>query len=140
MAYASSLSNIRRLGVNGNGRHRRSARRHFENGQRLAALRALTAGKLVLNGTFRSVAEAVISCGSNQHYVDAALVLLKAEDPALLETVLAGEKSLLVAANEMKVVAILVSTLRQATDTDLATLGRIVGAGQVFDRVVVPAL
>jgi hypothetical protein len=144
MANQFVLSTIGRSSVNGgkrsNGQHRRSARRHFQSGQCLAALRAITAAKGYRTGIFSTIAVAAMSCGSNHIYVDAALVLVKAEDPALLEAVLAGEKSLLAAANEMKVVATLVSTLRQATDTELAILGRIVGAGQVFDRVVVPAL
>jgi hypothetical protein len=139
-----SVHIIDRIHVNGgnggNGRHRRSARRHFQNGQRLAALRAITAAKGYLAGIFPTIAVAAMSCGSNRIYVDAALVLLKTEDSILLEAVLAGEKPLVAAADEMKVVATLVSALRQATATDLATLGRIVGPGQVFDRVVVPAL
>src|SRR6516162_6873088 len=81
-------------------RTRRSPRRHFRNGQRAAVLRALTAAQLYASGAITSIAKAAEGCGSNSIYVKAVTVLLKAENAALLDRVLAGHQPLVEAAQQ----------------------------------------
>jgi len=59
---------------NGTSRRRRqSPRRHFRNGHRAAALRAITAGELYLTGAAPTITAATERCGSNRIYVKAAI-------------------------------------------------------------------
>jgi hypothetical protein len=127
---------------NGRNQHRPYGKRgrHVRRGRRAAVLRAFTAAKLVLSGTVSSVIEAAVCCGSNCAYTKAALILLKAEATTLIAEVLAGQKALLAAAEEMRAVAALVDAHRQATPTDLATYGVTISPAAIWDSVIVPAL
>ncbi len=121
---------------NGTRRRRQSARRHFRSGQRAAALRALTGAKLYLSGTVSTLAAAAASCGSNIIYIQAAITLIKSEDQALLNRVLAGTVPLLAAAAQVQRVAQLVAAYRGALPQDLAELGARVGPGEIWDRII----
>ena len=66
-------------------RQRQSARRHFRHGKRAAATRAFTGARLYLNGAVPTLAAAADSTGSNVAYVQAAIVLLKADNASLVQ-------------------------------------------------------
>jgi hypothetical protein len=120
-------------------KHYKSARRHFRHGRCAAVVRAITAARLYLKGEVPSLADAAEACGSNSHYVKAAITLIKSEDNALLNRVLAGHVGLLAAATEMKPRAKLLESYRAATTEDRVAFARAVGASDLFDNVVVPA-
>src|SRR5215475_7042316 len=83
-------------------RQRASARRLFRYGFRAAVSRALTAAELHLDKKI-PVWVAAARCGSNIHYVRAALVLIKDKtESGLLESALAGHVPLLAAANQAR--------------------------------------
>jgi hypothetical protein len=127
----------------GNGKNRRtyrSARRHFHNGQRLAVLRALTAARLYLSGEAPTLEAAAASCGSSAIYVKAAVILIKAENSAMLTDVLVGVVPLLAAAKQLKRVPQLVDGYRRASTAELASFGEIIGADDFWDHVINPAL
>ena len=128
--------------LNGNGRrHRyRSSRRHFRNQQRAAVIRGVTGAKLYLDGTLPTLATAATACGSNAHYVSAAVTLLKSENSTLLSRALCGAMPLLAAASEAKRVARLISAYREASADDLAGFARAVGPADVWDRVINPVI
>jgi hypothetical protein len=88
--------------LNGARRRRQSARRHFRGGCRAAVMRATTGARLYLDGKAPSLAAAAEACGSNIHYVRAAIALLKAEDPSLLNGALGGWVSLAEAADQVR--------------------------------------
>src|SRR5262245_52672889 len=81
-------------------RHHQSARRHFRNGRRAAVVRATTGARLYLDKAAPTLAAAAESCGSNIPYVRAAIYLLKAHDPSLLNSAMAGWRSLTEAADQ----------------------------------------
>jgi NAD(P)H-nitrite reductase large subunit len=103
-------------------------------------VRAVTAAKLYLTGQAPSVAAAALSCGSCIAYVQAALVLLKSENVAMLERVLCGQVPLLVAAKQLKQVAALVDAYRAAAAVDRVAFARAVGPTVLFDDTLVPAI
>jgi hypothetical protein len=118
-------------------RYRRSARRHvLDNGQRAAVLRAVTAGRLYTTGQVSSLQTAAESCGANLAYVQAAVVLLKAEATHLLERVLRGEENLLTAAARAKRVASLLDAYRHADNDDRIVFARAAGIGTLLDTLV----
>jgi hypothetical protein len=121
-------------------RYYRRRRRRMRDGQCLAALRAFNAAKGVQNGTFRTITEAALACGSCRHYVAAALTLLKAEAHITIDLVLGGELPVVSTAKAARRLADLVAAYRNATGFDRSTFGHLVGAEDVFERVVVPAL
>jgi hypothetical protein len=114
----------------------------FRHGQRAAVTRALTGGKILLGQSVRapSLARAAELVGSNIHYVEAAVWVLQAEDPALLADVLAGRKPLLDAAAKARGRAELITAYRRATLDDRAAFGSAVGVSHVFDEAIVPSL
>ena len=122
------------------GPRRQSARRLVRNGQRAAALRAITAAKLYLNKSISTLDLAAASCGSNVPYVRAAITLLRSENTQLLDHALTGAVPLLEAAARAERLAELVTAYRHATPEDLAALGRTLGAEAVFANVIEPAL
>jgi hypothetical protein len=128
--------------TNGRGGHRkyRSSRRRFRAGRCAAALRGITAARLVAMGLATSLQEAATVCGSCPMYVAAAVTLLKAENPVLIERVLAGRVSLLAAARQARPTSALVHAYRQASDADRVAFVRTVGAAALFDGAVAPAL
>jgi hypothetical protein len=120
------------------GQPRRSRRRH----QPDAALRAITGAKLLLGAPVRpkTQAEAAELVGSTRPYIAAAAMLLEAEVPALIESILRGDVSLLGAAASVRKRARLVRAYRQADRSDRKALGEVVGVGSVFDDAVAPLL
>ena len=122
-------------------RQRRSARRHvLDNGQRGAVLRAVTAAQLYTTGQISNFKDAAESCGSNTAYVQAAVVLRKAEDTRLFERVLRGDIPILQAAEMVKTRSKLIHAFRQATAEDRIALVQTVGPELVFDKMIGPAL
>jgi hypothetical protein len=126
---------------NGYRRHRQSARRHFlRNGERAAALRALTGARLYLTKQVSSYAAAAECCGSNRLYVKAAVTVLTAENPALRGRVLRGWIPLMEAARQVEQVATLVRAYRAASAADRVEFAKIVGPTVLFDTALVPAI
>ena len=73
----------------------RKPKSQFRHGQRVAVMRALTGASILLGLPVKrsSQARAAEIVGSNLHYIEAAITVLKAEDPALLADVLAGRRA-----------------------------------------------
>ena len=138
------LSSIvsRRIKLKGNGRPRRyrSSRRLVRNRQQAAVIRAVTAAKFRLDGTFPTLAAAATACGSNVRYVGAAVTLLKSENSTLLDRALRGAMPLLAAASEAERLARLVSAYREASAEDLPVFARIVGPANIWDNAIAPVL
>jgi hypothetical protein len=130
------------LKVPGLKRQYRRRGRHRRNGVQAAAAKALTAGKLHLGRPIPRLprALAAIATGSNHVMVDAAIVLLQAEDKALIDRVLKGDIRIQEAANQVRDRAVVIAGLRRLSSEDKAVVGRTVGAETLFDEVVVPAL
>jgi hypothetical protein len=63
-------------------------------------VRATTGARLYLDGRVSSLAAAAEACGSNINYIRAAVALLKAKDPSLLNLAMAGWVSLNEAADQ----------------------------------------
>jgi hypothetical protein len=78
--------------------------------------------------------------GSNVHYIEAAITVLKTEDPALIADVLAGHQSLLAAAAKVRQRADLIAAYRKATLHDRKVFGSTVGVDKMFDETIVPSL
>jgi hypothetical protein len=128
-------------------RVRQSTKRHkrnpqFRHGERKALLQAITGGSLLLRlpvcPTNRVRAAEMV--GSNAPYLNAAVVVLKAEDPALLHDVLSGRKSLRAAAAEVRKRATLIAAYLKSSHTDHGTAGFTIGVDEVFDEMIVPSL
>jgi hypothetical protein len=117
----------------------RSARRHFQGGLRAAVIRAVTAAQIHLEHG-KSLADAALRCGSNPHYVHAAVIVLQSEDKALLHRVLSGDVSLLAAAKQVQQVAKLVAAHRKASAADRVAYARTIGPTVLFDDMLVPAI
>jgi hypothetical protein len=99
-------------------------------------LRALTAAQLYASGAITSIAKAAEGCGSNSIYVKAVTVLLKAENAALLDRVLAGHQPLVEAAQQARHTANLISAYRSANDADRVRFARICGTEAILDVLV----
>jgi hypothetical protein len=122
----------------------------FRNGWRPAVMRAFTAGQLHLAGKAPSLAAAAKACGSNIHYVRAAIALLEADgnDPSLLNQAVAGRVPLLEAANRVRTkrkikpvtVAEAVVAWREWTAPQRAEFGRAAGVAEVWDDAIVPTI
>ena len=121
---------------------RRKPRSRFHNGQRQAVRRALTGARIRLGLPVQasSLASAAQLVGSSKQYVEAATWLLQAEDPALLDDVLAGRKPLLAAAAEAHRRADLIAAFRKASAHDKAISGSTLGVNNVWDEMIVPSL
>ena len=105
---------------------------------RLAVLRAETAARGYLAGTWANVVEAAAACGSNAVYVRAVLTLIRAEAGDQLQEALRGHISLLAAAKKFAVVAELVGAARRASAADLQLAGRTLGPALIWDAMVAP--
>jgi hypothetical protein len=121
-------------------RRNKSSRRHFRNGQRAAALRAITAGRLYIAGSAPTLATAAACCGSNVVYLRAALVLLKHDDNVLFNAVLGGMVSILDAAREVRPVVELREAYRAAGYTDRVNWARREGVETIFNDAIAPAI
>src|SRR5262245_16851072 len=86
-----NLRNTRRR-VARQPRRRASPRRHFRNGCRAAAARALTAARLYVDKKVLTLAAAAACCGSSVPYVQAGIVLIEDQTApsGVLESVLEG--------------------------------------------------
>jgi len=126
---------------NDTARHRRqSARRHFRNGHRAAAVRAFTAAGLVISGRAPTIMMAAERCGSCPAYVQAAITILRSENKGLFVDVIKGRVPLLVAAREVKRLAALVAAYRAGSAADRVGFAKIIGPTTLFDSSLVPAL
>jgi hypothetical protein len=120
-------------------RHYRSSRRHFKDGKRAAALRAITAARLYASGAI-TLEAAATSCGSNVAYVKAAATLLKAENRALLDNVLIGSVGLLRAAAQVRRLVDFLEAYRKASPEDLVKGARAIGVNKVWADLIEPAI
>ena len=120
----------------GSRRRRQSARRHFRHGQCAAALRAITGARLYLKGATPTLAAAAESTGSNVAYIQAAIILLRADNASLVSDVLAGRVPLLQAAREAKRLVDLVTAYREAKDPDRVAFARACGVEAIFNTLV----
>jgi hypothetical protein len=131
---------------NGTRRRRQSARRHFRNGHRAAVVRATTAARLYLRGETPSLAAAAEATGSNVPYIQAAITLLKADDPGPLNLAIAGWISLPQAAAAERLrrqtitVSAAVSSWREWSPEQRAEFGRGAGVANIWDDAIVPTL
>jgi hypothetical protein len=121
-------------------RCRQSARRHFRNGRRSAAVRAFTAAALVIQGVTPTIAAAAERCGSCPAYVQAAIALLQSENQGLFTDVIHGRIPLLAAAREVRRLSALVTAYRQASAADRVAFAKTIGPSTLFDSSLVPAL
>jgi hypothetical protein len=117
-------------------RQYRSSRRHFRNGQRAAVLRAVTGARLYIGKAAPTLASAAACVGSNAAYVEAAIVLLRAEDPTLLDRALRGHVPLRAAAKQARCLVDLVTTYREARDEDRIAFARACGIEKIFETLV----
>jgi hypothetical protein len=138
-------------------RQRASARRHFRRGWRAgviraAVIRAFTGAELYLDKRFSTLAKAADACGSNVHYVRAAITLIQdrtARCPTTVrDSVLVGHVPLLVAANQVRrrrkaeriPVDEAVAAWRAWTPEQRAEFGRGTGIAELWDDSIVPAM
>jgi hypothetical protein len=107
---------------------RRSPREHFRDGVCLAALRSFSAAELYRDkqGTL-TLNTAALKTGSNVHYTRAALVLLQHGDQDLIDQVLAGERSILAAAQQVTPLVRLLDAFRSASPETLESFHNITG-------------
>jgi hypothetical protein len=116
-------------------RQYRSARRHFRHGLRAAVMRAVTAAKLYASGSASTITIAAARCGSSEIYVKAAIILLRAENAALLDRVLAGDIPLLRAAAQTRRIADLVAAYRCADGVDRVAFMRTCGTEAILNEL-----
>jgi hypothetical protein len=129
-------------------RRRASSRRHFRNGQRAAVVRATTGARLYLEKQVPTLAVAAEACGSNVHYIRAAVDLLKADDPSPLNLAMAGWVSLTGAADQERrrlkaprvSVDEAVASWRVWTPAQRAEFGRGAGISEIWDCAISPVI
>jgi hypothetical protein len=117
-----------------------SSRRRYRNGRVAAAVRACTGAQLYLGKMVPTITAAAEAVGSNAKYVRAAVVLVKAENMTLLNSVLAGHIALLAAAQQAEQLANLVAAYRAASAQDLIMAGRTLDPEIVFTKMIEPAI
>jgi hypothetical protein len=117
-------------------RQRQSARRRFRHGQRAAAVRAFTGARLYLNCAVPTLAAAADSVGSCPAYIQAAVILLKADNASLAAEVLAGRVSILQAAAQVRRMVDLVTAYKLAKDPDRVAFARTCGVERIFNVLV----
>ncbi len=117
-------------------RQRQSARRRFRHGQRAAAVRAFTGARLYLHCAVPTLAAAVDSTGSCPAYIQAAIILLKADNASLTAEVLAGRVAILQAAAQVRRVVDLVTAYKLAKDPDRVAFARTCGVERIFNVLV----
>jgi hypothetical protein len=111
-------------------------------------VRATTGARLYLDGRVSSLAAATEACGSNIFYIRAAIVLLKAADPSLLKSAMAGLVSLPEAADQERrrrkaprvTVDEVVQTWRVWTPEQRAEFGRGAGIAELWDDAISPVV
>src|SRR5262245_54005456 len=95
--------------------HKHRRRPQCRDGYRLAAGRALTGAGLYRKGVAPTLRAAALRTGSNVAYVAAGLVLLKAENTALIADVVMDRKSFIGTAKAVKQLGKLVAAYRSAS-------------------------
>jgi hypothetical protein len=120
--------------------HRARRNRHFRNGHRAAAVRALTAAGLVIDGRAPTIGAACERCGSNPAYVRAGITLIRSENKGLIARVVTGKVPLLAAARQVQQLAELLASYRVATAAVRVGFAKAVGPTVLFDTTLVPAL
>ena len=123
---------------NGNGKHRRRHAR-FRNGCRLAALRAYTGAKLVIDQGVDPV-EAAVMTGSCEVYVRALVAIIKSGDAVLLNEVLSGRVPVMAAAVQVRGLAKLLKMFTAINAETKAAFGAKVGIDNLFDTAIAPNL
>ena len=123
---------------NGNGKHRRRHAR-FRNGCRLAALRAYTGAKLVIDQGVDPV-EAAVMTGSCEVYVRALVAIIKSGDTVLLNEVLSGRVPVMAAAVQVRGLAKLIKMFATVSNKTKAMFGEKVGIDNLFDTAIAPNL
>jgi hypothetical protein len=121
-------------------RQHRSSRRHFDNGVRRSVRRALDAAGLYLAGIIPTLAAAAKTCAVAKHYVRAAAVILRLEDPALEAAILDGRVRLLEAARAMKPAADLIAAYRACDGGDKFVAGRAITTGTMWNELISPLI
>ena len=91
---------------------------------------------MYLNKAVPTLASAAECVGSNVQYIKAAIVLLKAEDPALLSRALRGHVPLLAAAKQARCLVELIAAYRSAGDPDRIAFARACGIERIFETLV----
>jgi hypothetical protein len=82
-----------------------------------------------------SLEVAAVCCGSSVPYVKAMATLLKSENAALLNQVLAGDVPVLAAAKRVKRRALLVDAYRRADDVDRIAFMRTCGTENILNEL-----
>jgi hypothetical protein len=113
--------------------------RRTRNGERVAVSRAFAAAALV-EYTGMSQREAARSVGVAPSYVNAAVTIRAAYDPALELDAKLGVIALPEAARSVSALVRLHRAFDNATSADRIAFGRFKGPGTIFDTIVVPAL
>jgi len=129
-------SSVPKVQVLAQRRRHRSPRCHFRYGRRRAVVRAFTAARLYIANAVPTLEAAAESCGSNVAYVQAAIILLKAENASLMQDVLAGRVPILQAAREAQRLANLITAYREAKDPDRIAFARACGADAILNVLV----
>ena len=117
-------------------RRYRSSRRRFRRGQSAAAVRAFTGAQLYVNAAVPTLEAAAMACGSNVAYVQAAIILLKADNASLVHDVRAGKVPILQAAREAERLVNLITAYREAKDPDRIAFARACGVETIFNTLV----
>jgi hypothetical protein len=124
---------------NGNGKHRRRRHHRMRNGCRLAALRAYTGAKLVIDQGVDPI-EAAAMCGSCEGYIRALVAIIKSGDATLLNKVLSGRVPVMAAAAQVRGLATLITTFALVSNKTKAMFGEKVGIDNLFDTAIAPNL
>jgi hypothetical protein len=120
--------------------HKRRIRRQICNGERLAAVRALSAVRLHSHCEVPTLAYAARACGSNIAYCTAMKIVLAAQDANLLKQVLRGNVPLLIAARQVKPLVNLIKAYDEAANTSRAEAARRIGVARIWDEMLVPVI
>jgi hypothetical protein len=129
-------------------RQRASARRHFRHGWRAAVVRAFTGARLYLDKGAPTLVRAAEDCGSNVHYVRAAIVVLEEGSFSEQALVLTGHLQLLEAANQARLrrkaecitVDEAVTSWRKWTPEQRVAFGRGAGVSEIWDCAISPVI
>lgn len=123
-------------------RTRQSPLRQHRGGQRAAIVRAWTAARLRSGEPIPrpTLTEAAILCGSSVKYIRAIEAVIQHDDPRLIDQILLGKISLMMAANLLRKRTRLVNAYHKASPNDRVDAARAIGPDRVFDEMLVPAL
>jgi hypothetical protein len=120
---------------NGNGKYHHRHRDRFHNGTKLAAMRALSAARVVINEGM-SVAEASLWTGASTAYTTAFVAIFKVEDAALLKAALRGHVPVALAGMRAKRLLNLVKAYTAATAETKKAFRELIGQERLFDDLI----